>query len=224
MLEWSVLFRPSTMFWTHTIVLLLFWNLSGTIPGWAGTRKVKPGMVKPIWIYWSKRQWVAVASASLHLIPDNHANIPPLSFLQAGCPSCRPTNSVKALFWTEMYFTLISVYCTKSPLNRGSSSSKCVLYVRHWLRCRTCQRLSRWWTTIRTCRQGSAHNPSMSSSLCTIDSRSVATSTSEAMFLSWLNAFCDVIAKENLKAGFPCLPENRRIFFWMLKDRESAGK
>jgi len=43
---------------------------------------------------------VAVASAglyaSLHLIPDNHANIPPLSFLQAGCPSCRPTNSVKA--------------------------------------------------------------------------------------------------------------------------------
>jgi len=27
---------------------------------------------------------------------DNHAT-PPLSFLQAGCPSCRPTNSVKAL-------------------------------------------------------------------------------------------------------------------------------
>ena len=28
---------------------------------------------------------------------DNHANTLPLSFLQAGCPSCRPTNSVKAL-------------------------------------------------------------------------------------------------------------------------------
>jgi len=28
---------------------------------------------------------------------DNHANTPPLSFLQAGCPSCRPTNNVKAL-------------------------------------------------------------------------------------------------------------------------------
>jgi len=27
----------------------------------------------------------------------NHASIPPLSFLQAGCPSCCPTNSVKAL-------------------------------------------------------------------------------------------------------------------------------
>jgi len=28
---------------------------------------------------------------------DNHASNPPLRFLQAGCPSCRPTNSVKAL-------------------------------------------------------------------------------------------------------------------------------
>jgi len=32
---------------------------------------------------------------SLHT--DDHASTPPLSFLQAGCPSCRPTNSVKAL-------------------------------------------------------------------------------------------------------------------------------
>ena len=28
---------------------------------------------------------------------DNHASTPSLSFLQAGCPSCRPTNGVKAL-------------------------------------------------------------------------------------------------------------------------------
>ena len=28
---------------------------------------------------------------------DNHASTPPLSFLQAGCPFCCPTNSVKAL-------------------------------------------------------------------------------------------------------------------------------
>jgi len=27
----------------------------------------------------------------------NHASTPPLSFLQAGCPSCHPTNSSKAL-------------------------------------------------------------------------------------------------------------------------------
>jgi len=27
---------------------------------------------------------------------DDHASTPPLSFLQAGCPSCHPNNSVKA--------------------------------------------------------------------------------------------------------------------------------
>jgi len=28
---------------------------------------------------------------------DNHTSTPPVSFLQAGCPSCRQTNSIKAL-------------------------------------------------------------------------------------------------------------------------------
>jgi len=28
---------------------------------------------------------------------DNHASTPPLSFLQTGCPSSHPTNSIKAL-------------------------------------------------------------------------------------------------------------------------------
>ena len=32
-----------------------------------------------------------------HMQTDNHASTPPLSFLQAGCLSCCPTNSVKAL-------------------------------------------------------------------------------------------------------------------------------
>jgi len=45
---------------------------------------------------------VAVASAgpyaNLHLAQrHNHASIPPISFLQAGCPSCHPSNSIKAL-------------------------------------------------------------------------------------------------------------------------------
>ena len=34
---------------------------------------------------------------------DNQASTPPLSFLQAGCPSCHPTNSVKALKGKETY-------------------------------------------------------------------------------------------------------------------------
>jgi len=45
---------------------------------------------------------VAVAAAgphaSLHYAQtDNHTSTPPLSLLQAGCPSYHPTNSVKAL-------------------------------------------------------------------------------------------------------------------------------
>ena len=32
---------------------------------------------------------------------DNHASTPPLSFLQVGCLYCHPTNSVKALNFTE---------------------------------------------------------------------------------------------------------------------------
>ena len=32
---------------------------------------------------------------------DKHASTPPLSFLQAGCPSCQPTSSVKALKVSE---------------------------------------------------------------------------------------------------------------------------
>jgi len=45
---------------------------------------------------------VAVASAGhvqvcTSLQTDNHTSTSPLSFLQAGCPSCRPTISVKAL-------------------------------------------------------------------------------------------------------------------------------
>jgi len=99
----SVLILTTVTVHTHTHTQP-FYCCCGICPGpprWAGTRKAKPGRSEPIWVYWSERQWVAVASvglyASLHLITDNHANIPPLSFLQAGCPSCRPTDSIKAL-------------------------------------------------------------------------------------------------------------------------------
>jgi len=40
---------------------------------------------------------------------DNHASASPLSFLQAGCPSCRPTNSVKALKATQISQRLLAV-------------------------------------------------------------------------------------------------------------------
>ena len=71
--------------------------LSRTIPAWASTRKVKP-----IWILlkqetvsgWHQLGHMQVCTL---LQTNNHASTPPLSFLQAACPSCCPTNSIKAL-------------------------------------------------------------------------------------------------------------------------------
>jgi len=47
----------------------------------------------------SEWQWHQLGHMQIctSLQTDNHASTPTLSFLQAGCPSCRPTNSVKAL-------------------------------------------------------------------------------------------------------------------------------
>jgi len=47
----------------------------------------------------SEWQWNQLGhmQVSTSLQTDNHTSTPPLSFLQAGCPSCRPTNSVNAL-------------------------------------------------------------------------------------------------------------------------------
>ena len=47
----------------------------------------------------SEWQWHQLGHMQIctSLQTDNHASTPPLSFLQAGCPSCHPTNSVKAL-------------------------------------------------------------------------------------------------------------------------------
>jgi len=41
--------------------------------------------------------WLGCMQVCTSLQTDNHRSTPPLSFLQAGCPSCCPTNSVKAL-------------------------------------------------------------------------------------------------------------------------------
>ena len=92
--------RTHTHTHTHTTVLLLFWNMSRTtlVSRYqkGKTRQVKTNLdlLEQEIVSGSGICW---AICSLHLNPDNHANIPPLSFLQAGCPSCRPTNSVKAL-------------------------------------------------------------------------------------------------------------------------------
>ena len=69
---------------THTHLVALFPGL----PGSAGTEARD-----------SEWQWHQLGHMQVCVLlqTDNHASTPPLSFLQAGCPSCRPTNSVKAL-------------------------------------------------------------------------------------------------------------------------------
>ena len=85
---------------THTRLTALFLGL----PRWAGTKKVKP-----IWILLKQEtvsgsgiSWAICKSASRSrqiTMPAPHQS----SFLQAGCPSCHPTNSVKALKANNSY-------------------------------------------------------------------------------------------------------------------------
>jgi len=83
---------------THTHAHTHLTALCPGLPRWAGTRKVKP-----IWILLEQEtisgsgiSWAICKSA-----PRSKQITTPApdysSFLQAGCPSCRPTNSVKAL-------------------------------------------------------------------------------------------------------------------------------
>ena len=55
---------------------------------------------KPFWIFWSRDDGVAADHMQVtctSLQTENHASISSLKFLPAECPSCHPTNSVKAL-------------------------------------------------------------------------------------------------------------------------------
>jgi len=53
----------------------------------------------------SEWQWhqLGYMQVCTSLQTDNHASTSTLSFLHAGCPSCRPTNSVKALKARRIY-------------------------------------------------------------------------------------------------------------------------
>ena len=64
---------------------------------------------------------------------DNHASTPPLIFLQAGCPSCHPTNCVKALkasFFTENQNIIINHNINKKIKLEVNSKSTGECYIR----------------------------------------------------------------------------------------------
>jgi len=92
--KWKPLLAICAYQHTHTPRLMA---LFPGLPRWAGTSKVKP-----IWILLKQEtEWqchqLGHMQVCTSLQRDNHASTPLLSFLQAGCPSCRPTNSVRAL-------------------------------------------------------------------------------------------------------------------------------
>ena len=71
----------------------------------------------------SEWQWhqLGYMQGCTSLQTDNHASTPPLSFLQAGCPSCRPTNSVKALKVTFHWHCVLKVEWDETARTECSS-------------------------------------------------------------------------------------------------------
>jgi len=74
----------------------------------------------------SEWQWHQLGHMQICTLPqtDNHAtSTPQLSFLQTGCPSCHPTNSIKALkamgliTATKIRLRHFSFYFTKFSTN-----------------------------------------------------------------------------------------------------------
>ena len=86
-------------------------KLSGGVLAWLSVWSEVQTCIRPSWCHYhslflasvksrdSEWQWHQLGHVQVctSLQTDNHASTPPLSFLQAGCPSCRPTNSGKAL-------------------------------------------------------------------------------------------------------------------------------
>jgi len=110
---YSILFthaRTHTHTHTHTqtIVLWLFWILSRTTRVcWYQKGKNQEGktnldLLEQEIVSGSGICWAIRKSATQ---TDNHANIHQSVFLQAGCPSCRPTNSVKALKAAILFYS-----------------------------------------------------------------------------------------------------------------------
>jgi len=80
---------------------------------------------------WQRHQ-LGHMQVCISLQTDNHASTPPLSFLQAGCPSCRPTNSVKALKANPAYQR--NIIRTREALTRGHTDhfAADVIYLRKY--------------------------------------------------------------------------------------------
>ena len=94
------------------------------LPRWAGTRKVKPIwiLLKQATLSGSDISWAICKSAPRSrqiTMPAPHHSV----FLQAGCPSCHPTNSVKALKATEGATHSFSHFCVPNTHTQTDSQT-----------------------------------------------------------------------------------------------------
>jgi len=97
---------------------------------------------------------------------DNHASTPPLSFLQAGCTSCHPTNSIKALkaqYLSAFQSYIILIICQQNLQisTNANDCSKTVQYINvyywksgtpwpvaYWLSCRLSTETLCWLSRV----------------------------------------------------------------------------
>ena len=85
----------------------------------------------------SEWQWHQLGHMQLciSLQADNHASTQPLRFLQAGCPSCHPTNIVKALKAKAIKIFVDDVVCLSGLRSDwlASDLSHCPYFTAAWL-------------------------------------------------------------------------------------------
>jgi len=120
---------------THTHTHTRLTALCPGLPGWAGTRKVKPNwiLLKQDTVSTIGIRWAICKSAPRSrqiTTPVPHRSV----FLQAGCPSCRPTNSVNALKASSKQ-SLYFICSLGSPRSLVSQSADCVMRpssIRQW--------------------------------------------------------------------------------------------
>jgi len=83
------------------VLLLLLHQFNGLFSGTTLVSQYQKGKINLDFTEARDSEWqwhqLGHMQVCTSLQTDNHANAPPLSYLQAGCPSCRPANSIKAL-------------------------------------------------------------------------------------------------------------------------------
>jgi len=87
--------------WATFAFLLFIHPFNGPLSGTTQVSRYQKGKINLDFTEARDSEWqwnpLGHMQVCTSLQADNHTNTPLLSFLQAGCPSCRPTNSVKAL-------------------------------------------------------------------------------------------------------------------------------